>query len=314
MIRIAINGFGRIGRGVFKTVEETPELEVVAVNDLADENILKHLLKYDSLYGKYNKNITSQFFAEKEPEKLPWRKLGIDVVLECTGKMRTHDLASGHLRAGAKRVIISASPKSDDIPVFLLAVNEKDYTGERIISMGSCTTNCLAPIAKIIDDNFVIEKGFLTTTHSYTNDQVLLDNIHQDKRRARSAGSNIIPTTTGATETVAKALPRLKGKLNGLALRVPTAVVSIVDFVCLINKPASKEEINKILEENTSEILKVEKEPLVSSDYRGSPYSCIIDASLTQSFGNLIKVLAWYDNEYAYCKRLAEMASYISKR
>ncbi len=334
MIKIAINGFGRIGRLTFRRIlDKHPELEVVAINDLTEPKVLAHLLKYDSSYGICEKQIEVndgevlvndkkiKFFFEPNPEKLPWKELGIDVVLECTGHFRSFVGAKKHLEAGAKRVIISAPSKSEEIPTYVLGVNAERYNPENddIISMGSCTTNCLAPLAKILNENFKIVKGFMTTVHSYTNDQKILDLVHEDLRRSRAAGINIIPTTTGATKAVEKCLPELKGKLNGLALRVPTPVVSIVDFVCEVEKETSVEEVNNIFEKvsevgDMKKIFGFEKRPLVSSDYKGNPDSCIIDGLSTMvQGGNLIKVLAWYDNEYGYSCRLAEMAKYISQ-
>jgi len=334
MIKIAINGFGRIGRITFRRIlEKHPELEVVAINDLAKKETLVHLLKYDSLYGICEKQIEVndgevlvdnkkiKFFFEPNPEKLPWKELGIDVVLECTGHFRSFVGAKKHLEAGAKKVIISAPAKSEEIPTYVLGVNAEKYDSERdnIISMGSCTTNCLAPLAKVLNEKFKIIKGFMTTVHSYTNDQKILDLAHEDLRRTRAAGVNIIPTTTGATKSVEKCLPELKGKLDGLALRVPTPVVSIVDFVCEVEKETSVEEVNNVFERaseagDMKNIFGFEKAPLVSSDYKGNPDSCIVDALSTKVIGgNLIKVLAWYDNEYGYSCRLAEMAKYISQ-
>jgi glyceraldehyde 3-phosphate dehydrogenase len=334
MIKVAINGFGRIGRATLRIIlDKHPELEVVAINDLTQPEILAHLFKYDSLYGIYEKQIEVKgeeiiidnkkikIFCKSEPEKLPWKDLSIDVVLECTGHFRSFVGAKKHLEAGARKVIISAPAKSDDIPTYVLGVNADEYDSQKdnIISMGSCTTNCLAPLAKILNDKFKIVKGFMTTIHSYTNDQKILDLPHKDLRRSRAAGVNIIPTTTGATKAVEKCLPELKGKLDGLALRVPTPLVSIVDFVCEIEKETSVEEINHIFEKasevgDMKDIFGFEKAPLVSSDYRGNPDSCIIDGLSTKVMkGNLVKVLAWYDNEYGYSSRLAEMAKYISK-
>jgi len=334
MIKVAINGFGRIGRLTFRRIlDNHPDIEVVAVNDLAKKEILAHLLKYDSLYGVSKNKIQIddgeilvndkkiKFFFEPNPEKLPWKELGIDVVLECTGHFRTFVGAKKHLEAGAKKVIISAPSKSEEIPTYVLGVNAEKYDSEKdnIISMGSCTTNCLAPLAKILNEKFKIVKGFMTTVHSYTNDQRILDLVHEDFRRSRAAGVNIIPTTTGATKSVEKCLPELKGKLDGLALRVPTAVVSIIDFVCEVEKETSVEEVNNVFERfseagNMKKIFGFEIRPLVSSDYKGNPNSCIVDALSTKVIGgNLIKVLAWYDNEYGYSCRLAEMAKYISQ-
>ena len=339
MIKIAINGFGRIGRPTFRRIlDKHPSLEVVAINDLTDPQTLAHLLKFDSLYGVYKRQVRvrdSEFlidgtedgkkvkiFAEKDPERLPWGELGIDIVLECTGVFRDFEGAQKHLKAGAKKVIISAPSKDPEkIPTFLLGVNEKDFDPEKynIVDMGSCTTNCLAPIAKVLNEEFGIVKGFMTTVHSYTNDQRILDLPHKDIRRARAAALNIIPTTTGAAKAVEKCLPELKGKLNGLALRVPTPTVSIVDFVAEVKKETTAEEVNYVIRkaserEELKGILGVEDAPLVSSDYKGNSYSAIVDALSTMAQGNLIKVLAWYDNEYGYACRLAEFAEYVGKK
>jgi len=338
MIKIAINGFGRIGRSTFRRIlNKHPEIEVVAINDLTDIKTLAYLLKYDSLYGISQKQIKAKdnellldgkdngkkikVFAESDPEKLPWKKLGVDIVLECTGYFRDLDGAKKHLKAGAKKVIISASAKSDEIPTYVLGVNQEKYNPKKddIISMGSCTTNCLAPVAKVLDQEFGIVKGFMTIIHSYTNDQKILDLAHKDLRRGRAAGINIIPTTTGAAKTVEKCLPQLKGKLDGLSLRVPTPVVSIVDFVCEVEKNTSVEEVNYILKKSSGKeelrgILGVEDAPLVSSDYKGNSYSAIVDALSTMVQGNLIKTLTWYDNEYGYACRLAELVEYIGKK
>jgi len=335
MIKIAINGFGRIGRLTFRKLlnDYKDSIEVVAINDLTDAETLAHLLKHDSLYGMYDKavNVSEneiliedkkiKVFSEKDPSNLPWKESGVDIVLECTGVFRDLDGSQKHLTAGAKKVIISAPAKSDEIPTYLLGVNEDKYKPEKdnIISNGSCTTNALAPIAKVLNDELEIVKGFMTTVHSYTNDQRILDLPHKDLRRARAAGLNIIPTTTGAAETVEKCLPELKGKLDGLALRVPTPTVSIVDFVCQVKKETSVEEVNQFLKkasqrEELQGILAVEDRPLVSSDYRGNSYSCIVDSLSTMVKGNLVKVLSWYDNEWGYACRLAEMAEYIGKK
>jgi len=333
MIKVAINGFGRIGRPTLRIIlDKHPELEVVAINDLTEPKVLAHLLKYDSSYGIYEKQIEVgdgeilingkkiRIFSEPNPERLPWKELSVDVVLECTGHFRSFVGAKKHLEAGAQKVIISAPAKSEEIPTYVFGANAEKYDSRKnnIISMGSCTTNCLAPLAKVLNEEFKIIRGFMTTVHSYTNDQKILDLAHEDLRRARTAGVNIIPTTTGATKAVEKCLPELKGKLDGLALRVPTPVVSIVDFVCEVEKETSVEEINNLLEKvsevgEIKNIFGFEKAPLVSSDYKGNPDSCIVDALSTKVIGgNLIKVLAWYDNEYGYSCRLAEMARYIS--
>ena len=330
MIKIAINGFGRIGRPSFKIAFEREDVEIVAINDLTDIKTSTHLLKYDSSYGRYEREVFAdeekseividgtivKYFSESDPVKLPWKELGVDIVLECTGAFEDKEAAGKHLVAGAKKVILSA-PAKDDTPVFILGINENEYNGENIISNGSCTTNCLAPIIKVLDDNFGLDKGFMTTTHSYTNDQRLLDLPHRDLRRARAAALNIIPTTTGAAKTVGKVIKHLDGKLDGISLRVPTPVVSIVDFICNIEKNSSVEEINKAFEDASQNglrgILGIEKEKLVSMDFKGDPRSSIVDLSLTMVNGNLVKVVGWYDNEWGYSNRLVEMAEYISK-
>jgi glyceraldehyde 3-phosphate dehydrogenase len=330
MTKIAINGFGRIGRPSFKIAFEKDDIEVVAINDLTDLKTAAHLLKYDSSYGTYGKDVSIdeenkellvdgtriKYLSEPDPLKLPWRELGVDVVLECTGVFEDKVSAGKHLEAGAKKVVLSA-PAKDDTPIYLLGVNENEYQSEEIISNGSCTTNCLAPMIKVLDDNFGVEKGFMTTTHSYTNDQRLQDLPHKDLRRARAAALNIIPTTTGAAKAVGKVLKHLQGQLDGISLRVPTPVVSIVDFICNLKKEATVEEINSAMkdasENGMKNILTVTEEPLVSMDYKGNNYSAIVDLPLTMTNGNLVKVVGWYDNEWGYSNRLVEMAEFVSK-
>ncbi|MDO9399152.1 MAG: type I glyceraldehyde-3-phosphate dehydrogenase [bacterium] len=330
MINIAINGFGRIGRLTLRRVLNShPKIKVVAINDLADATTLAHLLKYDSLYGQYNQDVKVvsgdlvvgknkiKIFAEKDPANLPWKKLGVDIVLECSGVFTKIDGAQKHLVAGAKKVIISAPSDSEEIPTYLLGVNADNYQGEKIISMGSCTTNCLAPVVKILNDNYGIEYGFMTTVHSYTNDQRILDLPHKDLRRARAAGQNIIPTSTGAASAISKCLPELAGKLDGMAMRVPTATVSITDFVCTVKKEVNKEEINNLFRAKANKELKgilgVTDEPLVSMDFKGDSRSSIVDLSFTMVKGNLVKIISWYDNEWGYACRLADMAEFIQK-
>lgn len=329
-MKLAINGFGRIGRPVLRRIlDKHPNIKIVAINDLTDAPTLAHLLKYDSLYGRYDKTVkaekdalivdgkTIKILAEKDPANLPWNTLGVDVVLECAGLFTKLEDAKKHLAAGAKKVIISAPSESEEMPTYLLGVNAEKYQGENIISMGSCTTNCLAPMAKVLNDAYGINYGFMTTAHSYTNDQRILDLPHQDLRRGRAAAQNIIPTTTGAAQTVTKAIPELEGRLDGLALRVPTPTVSITDFVCTIKKPATVEQINNLFKEKAAAelrgILAVCEEPLVSMDFKGDPHSSIVDLALTRVKDNLVKVIAWYDNEWGYACRLAEMTEYISK-
>ena len=323
-IKIAINGFGRIGRPVFRTIIDShPELEVVAINDLTDKATLKHLLKYDSLYGIFGKSIDSeiQFLAEKDPENLPWKKLGVDVVLECTGLFTEVEGAKKHLEAGAKKIIISAPSKSKEIGTFVLGVNEEKYDAgkDNVVSMASCTTNCLAPVAKVLNDSFKIVRGFMTTIHSYTNDQRILDLPHKDLRRARAAALNIVPTSTGAASAIGKVIPELEGKLDGIALRVPTPTVSTLDLICLVEKETTSQEVNYAMKKASQNkelkgILGVEDAPLVSSDYKGNSFSAIVDSPLTMAIDNLIKVVAWYDNEWGYACRLAEFAEYVGKK
>ncbi len=336
-IKIAINGFGRIGRSVFRNILQRgdKELDVVAVNDLSDGETLSHLLKYDSVYGNLKEEVSynngelevggdfskTKLYAEKDPGNLPWKDLGVDVVLECTGLFRDYDSAKKHLDAGAKKVIISAPSKNPEkIQSFVLGVNEEKYNPEEhhIVDMGSCTTNCLAPVAKIIHKEYGIQSGMMTTVHSYTMDQNILDGSHRDLRRSRAAAINIIPTTTGAAKAVGRVVPELDGKINGIALRVPTATVSVVDFVCLIDKKAGKDDVKNLLEaesrrEKLKGILKVETAPLVSSDYIGSSYSSVVDAEMIEVKDNILKILAWYDNEWAYSARLADFAKYITR-
>lgn len=329
-VKVAINGFGRIGRNAFKiAVEENRDWEIVAINDLTDPKTLAHLLRYDSLYGKFNgtvevkensiivNNKEIKILAERDPENLPWREMNIDIVIEATGIFRSKEKASKHITAGAKKVLITAPAKKEDITI-VMGVNEKDYdpANHHIISNASCTTNCLAPFAMIIDEKFGIKKGLMTTIHAYTNDQRILDLPHEDLRRARAAAQSIIPTTTGAAEAVALVLPQLKGKLSGMAMRVPTPTVSVVDLVMEIQKNTTKEELNNALKDaaegELKGILHYSEEPLVSSDYRQDPNSSIIDGLSTTVIGdNLVKIVAWYDNEWGYSARVVDLVSYI---
>jgi len=334
-IKIAINGFGRIGRPTFRRIlENHPTLELMAINDLTEPKALAHLLKYDSIYGSYVKTIGAaedslvvngnkiKIFAETDPSKLSWKDLGIDIVLECTGAFTDYEGAKKHLTAGAKKVIISAPSKNPDkIPSFILGVNEVKFDSKKydIVDMGSCTTNCLAPVAKVLDENFGIIKGFMSTIHSYTNDQRILDLAHKDLRRARAAALNIIPTTTGAAKAIGNVIPELKGKLDGVAFRVPTPTVSVLDLICEVKKKTTVEEINNAFKKASQKkelqgILAVEETPLVSSDYIGNSFSAIVDTPSTMVIDNLVKVVAWYDNEWAYACRLAEFAEYVGKR
>jgi glyceraldehyde 3-phosphate dehydrogenase len=329
--KIAINGFGRIGRCSLRAaIKENIDVEIVAINDLADNKTLAHLFKYDTSYGVFDGEVNLEkdymivngkkilMLAEKDPEKLPWKDLGIDVVLECTGVFRDRVGLTKHITAGAKKVIISAPAKDDDIPSYILGINADEYKNEDVIDMGSCTTNCLAPIVKILENEFGIVKGFMTTIHSYTNDQNLLDLPHKDMRRARAAAENIVPTTTGAAKAIGKVVPSVKGKMDGMAVRVPTPVVSLVDLVCELKKETTVEEVNAVFDKYSDQgemkgIFFVEKEPLVSSDFKGNPFSSIFDPEYTKVNGSMIKIMSWYDNEWAYSCRLVELAKIIGK-
>ncbi|MEA2064829.1 MAG: type I glyceraldehyde-3-phosphate dehydrogenase [Patescibacteria group bacterium] len=334
MAKIAINGFGRIGRAVFKIIlEKHKNLQVVAINDLTDNKTLAHLLKYDSMYGRYDKKVDFndkeiivnnkkyKVFSEKDPAFLPWKKLKVDVVLECTGFFRTAETVSAHIEAGAKKVILSAPAKDKKIPTFVLGVNDKKIKkSDTIISNASCTTNCIAPIVDLIKQNFGIQKVMMTTIHSYTGDQNLIDGPHKDLRRARTAGQNIIPTTTGAAIATTKTVSGIDGLFDGISIRIPTAVVSIADFVFLLKKKTTVDEVNKIFIQakkinKYKNILDITDNPLVSSDFIGNPYSAIIDLQMAKIVdGDLLKIIAWYDNEWGYSNRLAEMANLIAKK
>ncbi len=326
MIKVAINGFGRIGRMVFRAGYKDKNIDFVAFNDLTDNKTLAHLLKYDSVHGVFpgkieydNENIIVDgkkilVLAEKDPAKLPWKKLKIDIVVESTGFFLTKELVSLHLKAGAKKVLLSAPAKSPDIKTVVLGVNEKIYDKkkDKIISNASCTTNCLAPIVKVLNNTFGIKRGFMTTAHGYTADQRLVDAPHKDLRRARSAAINIIPTTTGAAKTVGKVIPELDGKLDGIALRVPIANSSIIDFVCELEKEVTIKQINdifkKLAKKDMEGIVEYSEDPLVSTDIIGNTHSAIFDSLSTNVInGNFVKVLAWYDNEYGYSCRMIEL-------
>ncbi|MCD6367505.1 MAG: type I glyceraldehyde-3-phosphate dehydrogenase [Candidatus Aenigmarchaeota archaeon] len=332
MIKVAINGFGRIGRNFFKASLKSKIFEVVAVNDLTDPKTLAHLLKYDSVFGKFDGNVKYtedsiivdgreiKVFSERDPSKLPWGELGIDVVVESTGIFRTRELASKHIEAGAKKVIISAPPKSPDVKQIVMGVNQETYDPEKddIISNASCTTNCAAPIAKVINDNFGIKYANLTTVHAYTADQRLLDAPHHDLRRARAAAVSIVPTTTGAAKAVSEVIPELKGKMNGTAIRVPVPDGSIIDLVVHLEKETTVEEVNKLFKDasmgNMKGIIEYAEEPIVSSDIVGNPHSAIFDSLLTHVNGNVLEVFAWYDNEWGYSNRLVDLIEYIVNR
>jgi len=331
MINLAINGFGRIGRFVFKIIIEnySDEINIVAINDLTDTKTLAHLLKYDSVHGIFDAKIECtkhslvinnnqiHVLSEKDPELLPWKHLQVDIVIESTGFFRTKELAEKHINAGARKIIISAPAKSDDIKTIVLGVNENTYDPEKdnIISNASCTTNCLAPMVKVLNDNFGVEKGLLNTIHSYTADQKLVDAPHKDLRRARSAAINIVPTTTGAAIAVTKVIPSLQDKLDGIALRVPTPDGSIVDFTCQLKRNVTKNEINKLFKNvslhHLKGVLEYTEEPLVSTDIVGNPHSVIFDSQLTYVKDNLVKVIGWYDNEAGYSYRLVELALFL---
>lgn len=362
-LRVAINGYGRIGRcfhrsllldkiknllekahkhgqhkSLFpvrpiyeKIANFKDEIEVVAINDLANPKTLAHLFKYDSVHGVLPFDVKAtdssiiingkeiKVFCEKDPEKLPWKDLDVDIVIESTGVFRDRENASKHLKAGAKKVIISAPAKDPDITV-VMGVNEDKYDpkNHKIISNASCTTNCLAPIAKVLLEKFGITKGFLSTVHAYTSDQRILDLPHKDLRRARAAAINIIPTTTGAAKAVGLVIPELAGKFNGIAFRVPTANVSLIDFNCVLEKDVSKEEVNEVLKEAAQTylkgILEYTEEPLVSRDFNGNPNSSIVDGLSTDALGNLVKIVAWYDNEWGYSNRLLDLCKFIALR
>jgi glyceraldehyde 3-phosphate dehydrogenase len=332
-VRVGINGFGRIGRQSLKAlIERTPDVEVVAVNDLVDTEMNAHLFKHDSTYGAYPGTVDHtadalivdgreiKVFKEKDPAALPWGDLGVDLVLESTGLFTSADKAKAHIDAGAKKVIISAPAKGEDVTI-VLGVNEDTYDPERhhIISNASCTTNCLAPAAKVVHDLVGIERGLMNTIHSYTNDQRILDVAHKDPRRARSAGQNIIPTTTGAAKALALVIPDLKGKFDGFSLRVPTPTVSVVDFTAEVGRETSVEELNEAFATAASGpmkgILGVSDEPLVSTDFRGDSRSSIIDSASTMVLGGtMVKVIAWYDNEWGYSCRVADLIGYVAAR
>lgn len=327
--KVAINGFGRIGRLTFRALLEKENLEVVAINDLTDNHTLAHLLKYDSNHGKFNGTVESNedslivngvvinAYAERDPSQLPWKELGVDIVLESTGIFTDEAGAGKHLEAGAKKVIISA-PAKGNIPTVVLGVNEDILTGnETIISNASCTTNCLAPMAKVLDDSFGIESGYITTIHAYTADQRIQDAPHKDLRRARAAAVSIVPTSTGAAKAVGLVLPHLKGKLDGIATRVPTPTGSLTDLVCVLKKEASADEINAAMKAAADGpmkgILEYTEDPLVSIDIVGNPHSNIFDSQLTSSMGKLVKVVGWYDNEAGYSNRAADLIEKVSK-
>ena len=331
-VKVGINGFGRIGRNVFRAALKNSNVEIVAINDLTDANMLAHLLKYDTVHGTLQEDVTVdgeylvvgghkvKVIAERDPAQLGWGDLGVDVVVESTGRFTKREDAAKHLEAGAKKVIISAPASNEDITI-VMGVNEDKYDADNhhVLSNASCTTNCLAPFAKVLNDTFGIKRGMMTTIHSYTNDQQILDLPHKDYRRARAAAENMIPTSTGAAKAVSLVLPELKGKLNGMAMRVPTPNVSIVDLVMELDKEVTAEEINASLKEAAEGplkgILAYSDLPLVSTDYNGSTASSTIDALSTMVLeGNMVKVLSWYDNEVGYSNRVVDLVDYIAAK
>jgi glyceraldehyde 3-phosphate dehydrogenase (phosphorylating) len=328
--RIGINGFGRIGRDFLRVVRTIPDLEVVAVNDLADTRTLAHLLTYDSTYGRLDAEVgydqsslavdgrAIRASAERDPAELDWGELGVDIVIESTGRFRTRDQAALHLKAGARKVIISAPGKGEDATI-VMGINDGIYDGDvqDVISAASCTTNCVVPMVKVLHDTFGIQRGFMTTVHAYTGDQVVLDYPHKDLRRARSAAVNIIPTTTGAARAAALVIPELNGRLDGIALRVPVEDASLTDLAVVLDQQATAEEINQAFQAAADgplhHVLRYTTDPIVSRDIIGDAHSCVLDASLTQANGGLAKVFGWYDNEWGYTSRLVDLAVLVGR-
>jgi glyceraldehyde 3-phosphate dehydrogenase len=330
-IKVGINGFGRIGRLVTRAALNNPELEIVAVNDLADAKSLAHLFKYDSTFGVFAGSVEAsegeikidgkavKVLAEREPAKLPWGSLGVDLVIESTGRFTQAEAAEGHIKGGAKKVIISAPGKGDLLTV-CMGINEGEYDPDKhhIVSNASCTTNCLAPLVKVLHDNYKIKSGLMTTVHAYTNDQVVLDQPHKDLRRGRAAAVSMIPSSTGAAKAIGLVVPEMKGKLNGCAIRVPTQDVSVVDFAAVLEKKVTVEEINALFKKAAesgplSKVLDYCDEPLVSKDFTGNPASCTFDATLTAATDDVVKVFGWYDNEWGYSNRVVDLALYVGK-
>jgi len=332
-VKVGINGFGRIGRNIFRAAVENRNIDFVAINDLPMPPVsLAHLLKYDSILGELKVNVEARegmlivngkeikVLSHKDPAEIPWKDLGVQVVVESTGVFREKERAEKHIQAGAKKVIITAPAKNEDITI-VLGVNEASYNPSRhhVISNASCTTNCLAPVTKVLIENFGFKRGLMTTIHSYTNDQKVLDLVHKDLRRSRAAALSMIPTTTGAAKAVSLVLPQLKGKLDGLAIRVPTPNVSLVDLVCEVEKDTSKEEVNRSLQQaaegKLNKILEYCDKPLVSKDFNGNPHSSIVDADLTTVIDRrLVKVMSWYDNEWGYSCRVIDLIEYIANK
>jgi glyceraldehyde 3-phosphate dehydrogenase (phosphorylating) len=327
-LRVGINGFGRIGRTYLRCALDR-DIDVVAVNDIAEPATLAHLLRYDSTYGRFAREVSAQdraiavdgriieVFSRPDPATLPWAELGVDVVIESTGRFRGRDDAAAHLKAGARKVLVSAPAKGADLTV-VMGVNEKQYEPDvhDVVSAASCTTNCVVPMVKVLHDAFGISKGFMTTIHGYTNDQLLLDGPHQDLHRARAAAINIIPTTTGAARSVGVVIPELAGRLDGLALRVPVEDGSLTDLTVLLDRPVTRDEVNQTFaaahaDEPLSRVLDYTSDPVVSRDVVGNPASCLFDAGLTQADGALVKVFGWYDNEWGYATRLADLTEYV---
>lgn len=331
MINVAINGFGRIGRAAAKIILDNPNLRLVAINDLGDAKTLAHLLKYDSCYGVYNKEVgwtdneiivntqRIHFYGEKDPGALPWKELDVDVVIESTGIFLTAEKTKPHLDAGAKKVVLSAPGKDDSVPTYLIGVNAHKYAGENVVSNASCTTNCIGPIMHVLEQKFGIEKSLMTTIHSYTADQNLVDGPHKDLRRARAAALNIVPTSTGAAKALGKVMPKVEGKFDGLAIRVPSPVVSLSDITVLLKTKTNKEEINQVFEEAAERefrnIIIASDEPIVSTDLVASSASAIVDLSLTNVMGgDLAKVIGWYDNEWGYSCRLIDLVELVATK
>ncbi|MBI4414985.1 MAG: type I glyceraldehyde-3-phosphate dehydrogenase [Candidatus Kerfeldbacteria bacterium] len=334
-LRIAINGFGRIGRAAFKIALEKKHVEIVAINDLTDPAVLAHLLKFDTVYGAYDREVKAlrqsivvdgakiPILVQKDPAKLPWKKMKVDVVLECTGRFVKDGAAKAHAAAGAKRVVVSAPTKGGGAKTYLIGVNDKDYRGDAVISNASCTTNCVGPVARVITSAFGVKRATMTTTHSYTAEQNLVDGpppaLHRDLRRARAAAQNIVPTTSGAAISTTEVIPELKGLFDGFALRVPTPIVSITDFTFLTKRKTTVQAVNAAFKRAASNpsyknVLAVTSDPVVSSDFIGDPHSAIVDLGLTNVIGgDLVKVVAWYDNEWGYACRLVEMAELVGK-
>lgn len=329
--KFAINGFGRIGRLVARITAGHPELELVGINDITDAKTLAHLLKYDSVHGRCRAEVASsegemaiagraaRVTAIKDPAQLPWKELGVDIVVESTGVFRSREKAGAHLTAGARKVIVSAPPKGEGVRSFVIGVNHEGYdpSADHVISNASCTTNCVVPVTKVIHDNYRVKSAFMTTIHAYTNDQRILDQPHSDLRRARAAAVSMIPTSTGAAKLIGVIFPELKGKVDGMSIRVPTADVSVVDLSCVVEKPTSAEEVNaafkKAADSSLKGILEYCTEPLVSIDFTGNPHSAILDSGLTSVVDKtLVKAYAWYDNEYGYSCRLVDLMSFIA--